>query len=189
MQTTENKKTNKVKSCTELGSSTGVESSRGFTLLIAVVTTSILLLISFVVANIALKQILLSDAGEESQQAFYASDRGLECALYWDLAASPVSAFATSTPSTIRCSDEEIYGGSQTIQYSGTSVQSLVGGGAFASTPTDTSIFQLQGVNAECVIVQVTKNNDGTTTIDSRGYNTCDLNSARRFERGVTITY
>lgn len=29
----------------------------------------------------------------------------------------------------------------------------------------------------------------GTTTVESRGYNTCDSNSPRRVERGLTLTY
>jgi hypothetical protein len=167
----------------------GLRDKRGFTLLIAVVTTSMLLLVSFVVVNVALKQILLADAGEESQHAFYASDRGLECALYWDLTNGPVSQFATGTPGTIRCSDEEITSDSQVIFTEGNSIQSLIGGGALENPQTTTSIFQLQGMNSECAIVRVIKNVDGSTTIDSRGYNTCDPNALRRFERGVTITY
>jgi hypothetical protein len=48
-----------------------------------------------------------------------------------------------------------------------------------------------KGVNPTqaCAIVSVTKNPSGTTFIRSRGYNTCDLNSNRRIERGVEVTY
>lgn len=183
-----------MKSHTVPCSGTGISklNNDGFTLLIATVTTSMLLLISFVVVNVALKQILLADAGEESQHAFYAADRGLECALYWDLTDAqfqifrqPGSSFATDTPGTIRCSEEEITSGVQAVPIGGIFVRSLIGGG-----DTDpTSIFMLQSPNNECAVVQVTKNVDGTTTVDSRGYNTCDTNAPRRFERGVTITY
>lgn len=58
--------------------------NKGFTLLIAVVTTSLLLLVSFVVADIALKQIILSSSNQDSQYAFYSADSGAECAVYWD---------------------------------------------------------------------------------------------------------
>jgi len=39
-----------------------------------------------------------------------------------------------------------------------------------------------------CATVTVKKDN-GNTTVDSRGYNTCDTNSPRRVERGVSVTY
>ena len=59
-------------------------SEGGFTLLIAIVTTSMLLIVSFVVVNIALKQLVLANAGKESQHAFYNADSGTECAVYWE---------------------------------------------------------------------------------------------------------
>jgi hypothetical protein len=59
------------------------------------------------------------------------------------------------------------------------------GGGSGSSTP---SIFQINFGNS-CAIVMVTKNADGTTKIDSRGYNTCSGSAARRYERGITTTY
>jgi hypothetical protein len=58
--------------------------NKGFTLLIAVVTTSLMLLVSFVVLNVALKQLILSHSNQESQYAFYAADSGIGCAVYWD---------------------------------------------------------------------------------------------------------
>lgn len=57
----------------------------GFTLLISIVVTSMLLLVSFVVSNLALKQLVLSYSGQESEHAFYNADSGIECALYWDV--------------------------------------------------------------------------------------------------------
>jgi hypothetical protein len=58
--------------------------NRGFTLLIAIVVTGMLLLVSFVVANLALKQIIITYSGQESQYAFYNADSAVECAMYWD---------------------------------------------------------------------------------------------------------
>ncbi len=159
---------------------------RGFTLLVAIVTTAMLLLISFVVSNIALKQLELSYAAEESQYAFYAADTGTECAFYWDTKATTTSksAFSTTTASFVNCSGQSITTDNQTVR-TVPPVQSLIGGGG-NSNPT--SIFQLN-MSGGCAIVRVTKNANYTTTIDSRGYNTCTVNTVRRFERGVTITY
>src|ERR1035437_1427416 len=85
----------------------------GFALLLAVITTSILLLVSFVVADLALKELILTSTGQQSQIAFYTADSGIECALYWDLK-NPnnpsTSAFATSTPSggSVTCAGQTV---------------------------------------------------------------------------------
>lgn len=167
------------------------KNTAGFTLLIAIVVTSMLLLVSFVIVDIALKQVVLSNDAMQSQYAFYNADTGTECALYWDLKnPGGVSAFATDTPGVIACNagnngnPSTISTNSQTVPTI-PSEQSLIGGGG-AGNPV--SIFEVN-LSQGCVIVRVTKNTDNSTTIDSRGYNTCDLTSGNRLERGVTLTY
>ena len=61
---------------------------------------------------------------------------------------------------------------------------SRIGGGGNSGLSSIFSISLTEG----CAIVTVTKQTNGDTTIDSRGYNTCN-SSDRRFERGITITY
>ncbi len=163
-----------------------MKKNKGFTLLIAIVVTSMMLIVSFVVANVALKQLVLADAGVESQYAFYNADSGADCAVYWDLKnGNGTSPFATSTGGTISCgSTGSISSGSQTV--STVPTQSSVIGGGGVSNPT--SIFQLNYAKG-CAIVRVTKQNDGYTTVDSRGYNNCDTSSIKRYERGITLTY
>lgn len=163
--------------------------NKGFTLLVAIVVTSIMLLISFVVTNVALKQVVLSSAGVETQYAFYNADSGMDCALYWDLKDSNSSAFATSTTanpsSTIYCNGQSISTGSQNnIATNPVSVSRIGGGGD--SNPV--SVFQLNFTKG-CAIVKVTKKNNGETTVDSRGYNSCNTSAIKRYERGITITY
>ncbi len=58
--------------------------TRGFTLFVALVVSSMLLAVGFSLSNIILKQLIFSSSGKESQLAFYAADSGAECALYWD---------------------------------------------------------------------------------------------------------
>ena len=143
----------------------------GFTLLVAIVTTSMLLIVSFVVVNVALKQLTLSYSSQESQYAFYNADSGTECAIYWDLKNPPgPSAFATSTTSTISCY---------------TMLNKVVGGGGSANATSTFTINYPKG----CVTVQVGKGNDGSTMVVSRGYNTCSAGAPRRFERGITLRY
>src|SRR6266853_4298077 len=163
-----------------------IKNKKGFTLLIALIITSMLLIVGFAVANVAYRQFLLSDVGVNSQYAFYSAESGTECALFWDLKnAGGISAFATSTPGTISCNGQIISTGSQTVP-TVPAVQSLVGGGG---TINPISIFYLTFPNG-CAIVRVIKATDGTgnTTIESRGYNTCSASAPSRYERGVTLT-
>ncbi len=160
-----------------------MKEEKGFTLLVAIVITSMLLLVSFVVVNVALKQLVLANAGIESQYAFYAADSGTECAVYWDLQDSTLSAFDPSTPGTISCNGQTVSTNSQSVPTI-PAQQSQIGGGGSDRTSTFSITFP-----KGCAIVEVTKNADGTTTIDSRGYNTCVTSAPRRFERGVTLRY
>lgn len=167
---------------------TKFQKTSGFTLLIAIITTSMLLIISFVVINVALKQLILANANKESQHAFYAADGGTECAVYWDLVDSTLSRFATTTPGSITCNGQTISTNSQTVPTLPIGTMSLVGGGGDLNP---TSIFKIDFTEG-CAIVRVTKSYTGNTLvtiIDSRGYNTCDVNASRRYERGVVMSY
>lgn len=157
----------------------------GFTLLISIIVTSMLLVVSFVVVNIALKQLVLASSSKESQYAFYAADAGTECAIYWDLKAnSGVSSFDINNAGTVQCNGQTISTNSQSVPTI-PAQPSLIGGGGVSNR---TSIFSINFTKG-CAIIRVTKNADGTTLVDSRGYNTCDTDALRRFERGVTLAY
>jgi hypothetical protein len=56
----------------------------GYTLLLSVIISGVVLTIGFGIANILEKEILLSQIARKSQVAFYAADTGAECALFWD---------------------------------------------------------------------------------------------------------
>ncbi|MBI2618266.1 hypothetical protein HYW58_02325, partial [Candidatus Kaiserbacteria bacterium] len=74
----------------------------GFTLLIAVLVAGVLLAIGLAIFNIAIKELLLSSSGRDSQFAFYAADSGTECALFWE---QKQNGFSTSTPSAVTCNE------------------------------------------------------------------------------------
>lgn len=59
-------------------------SSRGFTLLIAIIFMSVMLSFGLALGALAYKQAVLASSAVQSQYAFYAADAGLECALYAD---------------------------------------------------------------------------------------------------------
>ncbi len=147
----------------------------GFALFVSLVVTGTLLLVATGVVSLAVKQSLISASGRESQQAFYAADTGIECALYWDVKnPSGQSAFATSTGSTIFCNQDAANPGNQWVV--GGSVVSTINRINFLPDPA-------------CAIVTVTKGISGTTKIESLGYNSCDPTNPRRVERAVRASY
>lgn len=137
--------------------------SGGFTLLLSVLIASLLLSIGLSIFNIALKELILSSSGRDSQFAFYAADSGTECALYWDI---KESAFSTTSPRTITCNNQNFE----------------VGGG-------ESSSFTMNfPPEPYCATVSVLKQ-DEATIIESRGYNTCSQQNPRRVERGIRVRY
>ncbi len=178
----------------------------GFTILIAVVIASILLIIALAIGDIALKEKILTASGKESQIAFYAADTGVECALYWDQKQGVFSArnlngsdnSGSAIPSPLfNCNGQQI-----------SHVKNLDTGLSIANIPGgDATVqFQIDNLTSDgaCAIVSIRKttghpygkdsNSDAYkatkvyTDIDSRGYNTCN-SSLRRLERGILATY
>lgn len=132
------------------------------------VVTGTLLIVASGIINLAVKQAFISSSARESQHAFYAADSGMECAIYWDVKnASGYSAFSTSTSSQINCNN-----------------QVMTVGGVVSSSFS----FNFDP-DPYCTIVTVTKNANGSTLIESKGYNTCSGSTSRRVERAVRVTY
>ena len=143
--------------------------NRGFTLLLAVLISGVLLSIGLAIFNITIKELLLSSSGRDSQFAFYAADSGTECALYWE---QKGGGFSTSTASAISCN--------------GLNIPNV--GGLGYDTPM---VFQFE-VDGFCSIVSVIKSETHPRTkIESKGYNTtCDNTvNPRRIERAIRVTY
>jgi hypothetical protein len=180
-------------------------------MLIAVVTGTILLLIAYGMASIALKQQVLNSSARESQIAFYAADSGLECALYLD---TKFKAFAASVfqATDIELRDRtnftisdycgySINGKDITISRSvftvGTDGKVKDGFGTDKTDKIEFTIYYGSELSNSCAKVTVRKSvvssNDSTdgqleTTVDAKGYNTCE-GSPRRLERGVQAIY
>ena len=150
--------------------------SRGFTLLLAILVSSVLIALGSAIFDIAIREVTLSSSGRESQFAFYSADTGIECALYWDL---KQSAFATtSSLGTVAC------GG---INADVTRVDTNVG--TVNETRVTTFSFPLPTA-APCTSVRVTRQYYPVrTTIQSSGYNTCVTTNPLRLERTIRVTY
>jgi hypothetical protein len=160
----------------------------GYTLLFAVLVSSLVLSVGISILTIGKKEFLLSTAARESVHAFYAADTGLSCAVYWD----SQSKFSTSTPNL----DPIPCGGSYSNRLFMTGPEA---GGEYKT------FFHIKnGDNGSCARVTVFQKYDdssGTnipvTTIESRGYNmgwnsvdsTCTIKSVKRVERAIRYTY
>lgn len=169
-------------------SSFGRSKEKGFAILFAVLTGSVLLSIGISIFNLTVKELILSSSGRESQFAFYAADTGAECALYWDINAFEVFATSTSNnnpnPAAQSCVDS--IGAPQVL-----SKEILVRMSDSASTRFSLTI-PVDGGEPYCATIIVTKrlvNGIVATEIDSRGYNTCDVNDRTRVERALRVTY
>ena len=175
---------------------------RGFVALFAMLISSIVLTISFGLLNVALKEVILSSSGRESQFGFYAADAGAECALYWDVKGFGgfASVFPTSTASQVYPNDSGINCGTMldgvTPQDITTDRRSVLGSYFEAMTynrgaSSATSTFYLSVVpvaGKACARVDVAKSAN-STKIEAYGYNTCNFNSPRVIERAIRISY
>ena len=149
------------------------EGSAGFALLFSVILSSILLAISIGVANIALKQVNFSTSAKDTNDAFFAADTGIECALRHDRSDATENAFV----------------GTASMNCAGSAI-TLSG----ASPSWSFVVYGLGSSGQSFVTVSVVKNlGAGTTTIVSKGYNignaSCNSSNANRVEREIQTTY
>ena len=159
------------------------DSKKGFVILIAVLVATLVVSIGAFIASIAVKELRLSSSGRESQNAFYAADSAIECALYHDLR---VEAFGSSpsVPVPIYCNGQD----------------DIVLSNQFGDTTNSESFFEIFFVEdgktqdeSPYARVKVTKSNVGTisdrTVIEAQGYNIRDINSTVRVERALQVVY
>lgn len=146
-------------------------SQRGFTLLLATLTSALLLLLGATIFGLIKKEIILSSLGRDSQFAFYAADTASECALYWDIRHN---IFSTTTPYTGATCDQQSLG---SVSFQGYGIPFT-----FEYEP-----------NGYCARVSVTKDTSyPKTVIYARGYNSDCAgieNNPRSLERAVELTY
>lgn len=174
--------------------------NRGFTLIIAILTASIILAIGISILQITLKEFILSSTVRDSLMAFYAADAGVECAHYWDYSeASGGSKFLpSSSAQRIQCMGDD-------VQRIGGGGDELVGGNAYGTAES----FQMEwGSPTICTRVYVTKyyNSSGSftlpdgstcpedlvcTIVESKGYNRActSLSDPRAVERALRSRY
>jgi hypothetical protein len=177
---------------------------RGYTLLFAVLFSSLLLAIGISILFISKKEVELSSGGRESQFAFYAADAGIECALYYDVIKG---AFSTSSPGVlgspafsdpIFCNGDAVTSAADfSVEFLPETTPSPFPNPTYSGDPIiGTTKFRMSFSEGYCADVSVTKEDDDNdaatlpfTIIRAHGYNTCDMDDPRRVERTLVTSY
>ncbi len=153
----------------------------GFVILFAVTLAAILLSITLGVANVAYKELRFGTSARDTNDAFFAADTGIECALINDKTTG-TSFLLSGSSGKVSC-----FGGDITL------------GG---SAPEWNFVVTGLGSNGQgCSYVTVTKDAVSqdpyiVTTLNAKGYNiytpglpACGSTSANRIEREIKLTY
>jgi Tfp pilus assembly protein PilX len=152
---------------------------KGFVILFAVTLAAILLTITVGVANIAFKELSFGTSARDTNNAFFAADSGIECALLYDRS-TPENNIFTGTAPSMNCTGVAV---------------TLTG-----SAPNWRFVLNNLGTTAKnCAIVTVFKDTVSnapytSTQIVSKGYNigdagTCTSTNPNRVEREIRINY
>ena len=148
-------------------------SSRGAALLVAVLSSSMLLLVGTALASIVLKEAVLSETTAESLRAIYAADAGADCGFYWDISENALDPYTAGSVSCLGV----------------THSFSALASGSWTNISSASWQFDFD-TPSYCVTLIINKSGTPTsTTIESRGINTCDTSRPRRVERAIEITY
>lgn len=151
-----------------------IQKNNGFVLLYVTILSSVILAVTLGVANVALKEINFGTSNEKTNNAFFAADTGIECALYNDK--STTNVFIDPPSSTLSCSGRNI--------------------DLIHPTPT-TWEFQLSKLNNNkigCAKVTINKDDPLVTYITSKGYdeggdaNVC-AQIENNIERQLNVSY
>lgn len=171
-------KNNPVKRLRRHGAQKQKDSTRGFTLLLAVLAASIALVLGTSIFQIAVKQVKLSSISRDSEYAFYAADTAAECALYWN---NVWSYYDIPEPSTPPANSPVC------------DTQSVIPSSGSRGTLPYTLRFQFEP-NGRCAQVAVTKDwsvvgNATTTLIRADGYNVpcSDITGDTAIQRSVEL--
>lgn len=155
-----------------------LQKNRAFVILFAVTISAILLAVALGVANIAFREVRFSTNAQATNNAFFAADTGVECALLYDYSvAVGTSPFGDSGTSPIQCG-----GGGVTIN---------------STSPTKWNfvISGLGDTRQSCAKVIIDKTDTSKIQIISKGYNIggdtpdCTSSNPNRVERQLDVTY
>lgn len=155
-------------------------SPRGFTLLVAIVFSSVVLSLALALLDIAYKQLVLSSTEKQSQIAFYIADSAIECTLYYD---QKLNAFGFASPLD---SSELLCKGLEVQNYDTQVVSDGISGLDARITSFSISCESGPGTEAQVIIY---KASNAKTAIYASGYSSCNAGDPRRLERGLRVLY
>lgn len=189
------------------------KNKRGVSLFVAVLVTSVALIMSLAISRIALKEVSLTQASRDSQVAFYASNSGVECGLFEDLRNQVFDPDQSEAP-VLSCNGQV-----GQIDFPFGSIEQGEDPSCVSEGPSDPEAEHIPGecwemtlsnfiylnslsLEGPCFDLRVVKQEflkdyfDGliedeiylTTALESRGYNTCD-DVPRRVERAIRVNY
>lgn len=166
--------------------------SRGFTLLLAALVSSIVLALGASIFTLARKEVTLSSLGRDSQYAFYSADQAAECALYWD---ARYGFFGTSTPAGVTAPNPMCDGQTLTDQNGADINLQRPSPASYPYTMTFKYGPRSAGVSY-CAMGYVLKTQDASgvvrTTIHADGYSSSCVTLAsnpRTLQRSVELHY
>lgn len=157
--------------------------ARGFTLIFAILISSLLVALGISISGFVIKQLAISAVSRESQIAFYAADNGVECALYWDVQGPYLSSpfYFASTDS-----GHSSITGSMSC---GLSVEWPTPSVTIGSDYYQNNFIVHYGTVSPCAVVSLKKYAD-RNVIDSYGINDCsNTNNKYRVERAIRVEY
>jgi Tfp pilus assembly protein PilE len=151
--------------------------ARGFTLLVAVIFTSVVLTVALALSAIAYRQVILASTAQQSQKAFYAADSALECALYQDQK-NDLFNYANAGQVTFSCEAQSI---------------TFTPGSPIIAAPYNSRISTFNilcpGASGIQASVSVQKFSNASTTLDASGFSSCNSSDPNLVERGVKASY
>ncbi len=150
--------------------------SSGFTLLIAIILSSVVLTLALALLDVAYKQVVLASSAKNSQYAFYNANTALECALYYDQRFD----FFNTNPTGL--SQGSVTCNGQVVSFT----QLRVGSSPRVSQFT---VPCAGGGSSAEVFVYKGFSQTPTHRIFANGYNSCNASDPRRFERGLKVYY
>jgi Tfp pilus assembly protein PilX len=162
--------------------------NRGYTLLFAVLTASLVLGVAAFIANMARKQFILSSTTRDSLMAFNNADSAMSCIdASWD--------GATSTAESVQCNNSPAQGQDLRFNYT---MDVPSGFSTNNDVSTVSALLSFGNDGRGCATFQIWK---GPTTedpptektvIETRGYNMCTATgpstSVRTVERAIRLT-
>jgi Tfp pilus assembly protein PilX len=157
---------------------------RGFALLVAIILSAVAAVITFALANLAYKSLVLSSDALQSQFAFYAADSALECGLMGD------RADITFPYTTIVGTTTKLDCGTATMRFRASAYD---GKTTLWTGTTNSGWFTVNTSprGSTCARLTVYKTDKNATSIFAEGLNTTCANIAdpRALERGIKAIY